>query len=281
MSKISVVINTYNEENNIANVIGSVEDWTDEIIVVDMHSSDRTATIALSMGAKVFLHENLGYADPARAFAIAKSSHDWILMLDADEMVPYELSKILKMIMESGDFDAVNIPWINYLFGKHIENTGWGGHQDKHIRFFKKGYVIADSRIHNFLHPIHTARVLDLKLDKNLGIVHFNYKDLNHFVEKMNRYTSIEASKLKSDDKIFLSRLIIVPLMEFFKRLLYRKGYKDGIYGFILSVFMMFYKFLSYAKAYENTMIKNFGNSDKTYKVIASEILKEYENQKV
>jgi len=138
MRGISVVINTFNEESNIANVIASTSTWVDEIIVVDMYSTDKTVQIAESLGAKVYMYQNVGYADPARQFAIEKAQFEWILMLDADEMVPIKLSKVLQRIMNSNTYDIVNIPWTNYLFGKEIKFTGWGEHQDAHMRFLKK-----------------------------------------------------------------------------------------------------------------------------------------------
>lgn len=278
---ISVVINTYNEEKNISNVIRSVRGWTDEIIVVDMYSHDKTVAIAKSLGASVFLHENLGFADPARSFAIDKAQHNWILMLDADEMVPYELSIILKNIMLSDRIDVVRIPWINYLFGKHIKYTGWGGHQDKHVRFFRKGCVTANGKIHNFLHLSEKARVLDLDLDKSLGVIHFNYRDIDHFIEKTNRYTNIESLKIDKITPKFYLQMILVPVLEFVKRFIYRKGYKDGTYGLILSFMMMFYKFLSYAKAYQRLSSIRNGKSSAVYSSIAEKIIEEYESKKI
>ena len=96
--RISVVINTWNEEQNLPWSLGSVRSWADEIVVVDMHSQDRTREIAESFGAKVYLHEWLGFADPARAFAIAQATCDFVLLLDADEMIPKPLSRELQRI---------------------------------------------------------------------------------------------------------------------------------------------------------------------------------------
>jgi glycosyltransferase involved in cell wall biosynthesis len=83
-----VVINTLNEERRLPYALRSVQDWVDEIVVVDMHSDDKTVEIAEAFGARIFTHERVGYADPARAFAFARATGDWILILDADELVP-------------------------------------------------------------------------------------------------------------------------------------------------------------------------------------------------
>ena len=93
--EISVVINTLNEEKNLAYTLRSVQSWASEIIVVDMHSTDKTVEIAKTHGAKVFYHEPTGFVEPAQEFAVAQASHAWILLLDADEVVPKPLSERL------------------------------------------------------------------------------------------------------------------------------------------------------------------------------------------
>ncbi len=88
--KISVLINTFNEERNIKNCLESVS-WADEIIIVDMYSDDKTVDIAKNYTDKIYYFERMGYADPARQFALKKATHEWVLIVDADEMVPLEL----------------------------------------------------------------------------------------------------------------------------------------------------------------------------------------------
>ena len=85
---ISAVLNTLDEERRIAFALRSVRPWVDEIVVVDMASSDRTVEIARSFGAHVASHARTGFVEPARAFACAQAAGDWILVLDADELVP-------------------------------------------------------------------------------------------------------------------------------------------------------------------------------------------------
>ncbi len=96
MDKISVVINTLNEEENLPRVLASVKNFADEIVVCDMHSEDGTVEIAKKAGAKVYKHKRIGYVEPARNYAISKTTGEWILILDADEQVPKALIKELK-----------------------------------------------------------------------------------------------------------------------------------------------------------------------------------------
>lgn len=128
MSKptISAAINTYNEERDLPFALRSISSWVDEIIVVDMHSTDRTREIAKEFGAKVFLHENVGFADPARAFALSKCKGEWILILDADEMIPKPLSDWLLNAAENNRGDVFRISRENYFFGEIMRHTRTG-----------------------------------------------------------------------------------------------------------------------------------------------------------
>ncbi|MDQ7001559.1 MAG: glycosyltransferase family 2 protein [Ghiorsea sp.] len=98
MSKISVVLATFNEENNIGDCLKTIKDWADEIIVVDGESTDRTVEIAKKHGAKVFITSNKPIFHINKQMAIDKAKGDWILQLDADERVTPELrDEILKI----------------------------------------------------------------------------------------------------------------------------------------------------------------------------------------
>ena len=102
MAKIAVVINTWQEEGNIADAIKSAKKVADEIVVVDTYSSDKTVEIARKHGALVYLHEYLGYVEPVRNFAVSKAKSDWILILDADERISDTLAdKIKKEVAKS------------------------------------------------------------------------------------------------------------------------------------------------------------------------------------
>ena len=83
---VAFLINTYNEEANLANALASVVTWCDEIIVVDMYSTDKTVEIAKSFDAKVSYHDHTGFSEPARKQDISKATGDWLLVLDADEL---------------------------------------------------------------------------------------------------------------------------------------------------------------------------------------------------
>jgi glycosyltransferase involved in cell wall biosynthesis len=250
--KVSAVLNTLNEEKNIVFSLRSVRTWVDEIILVDMHSEDATVAVAREFGAKVYFHERVGFADPARAFAIAQASGDWIFMLDADEVVPAGLSNRLLSIASQDKADVVVIPWLNYLLGSPLLHTGWGPDNDKHPRFFKKGYLEATDTIHRFLRTRPDARTIELSYEPGFAVVHFNYLDISHFLEKLNRYTSIEADQaFGRGERSTPGVALFQAAKEFCKRYLRHRGYLDGWRGFYLSLMMSFYRIAVYGKLKE------------------------------
>jgi glycosyltransferase involved in cell wall biosynthesis len=275
--RISAVLNTLDEERRLPFALRSVQGWVDEIIVVDMHSSDATRAIAESFGAKVFLHERLGYADPARSFAMEQATGDWILLLDADELVPLPLSERLLEIASGTEADVVVIPWLNYLLGATLWHTGWGPTQDRHERFFRRGSVVTRPDIHSFLEVQPGARVLRLPYVEDLAIVHFNYVDVRHFLEKLNRYTDIEAARVKGDPKAGSApRAWLRALREFGRRYVRLQGYKDGWRGFYLSALMATYRLVTAAKVREWQVNGDRQAVEAAYEAEAEKVLAAY-----
>ncbi|MGR3293124.1 MAG: glycosyltransferase family 2 protein [Candidatus Scalindua sp.] len=245
---ISLVVNTLNEEQNIADCILSARELVNEVVVVDMHSDDRTVEIARSLGAEVHLIERVPFVDPTRNYAIAQATGEWILLLDADERLTPKLANELRSIAEKDHVDMVRIHRDTYMFGQRIRYSGW--QRDIHYRFFKKGFLkYPNEEVHAW--PKAHGRILILDPCKG-KIQHFNYKDLHHFIKKMNDYTDGEALKLlKTNGKISPLRGIYWGLHHFCKRFFKLRGFKDGNYGLILSVMMGFYWFLAFAKAWD------------------------------
>lgn len=275
--RISVVVNTLNEEGNLPYTLRSVQSWVDEIVVVDMHSDDRTVAVARSFGARVYMHERVGFADPARAFAIAQCTGEWILILDADELVPAPTSRTLREIARKGDHDVIKIPWLNYISGSPLMHTGWGPSQEKHYRFFRKGFLEATSDVHRFLKPAPAARVLVLPYRPEHVIVHFNCRDVTEFIDKLNRYTTIEATQARArGERSTASRALFQAMKTFLGRYLYPKGYRDGWRGFYFSLFMACYRLMIHAKMEELRRVGTREMIEARYRQEAERLLTAY-----
>jgi len=279
--RISIVMNTWNEEHNLPWSLGSVHSWADEIVVVDMHSTDRTREVAEQYGAKVYLHEWLGYSEPARAFAIEKAQGDFVLLLDADEMIPAPLSRALRALANEGNYDIVKLARSNYMFGEKVEHSGWGPEQDRHFRFFRKGSLSTTAEIHKYMHPAEGARIHHMRADADHCIVHFNYDDVTQFIEKLNRYTTVEAQQAKAQGQQESGWSTMLKVLgELFNRYLKKGGYRDGWRGFYLSLLMAFYRIGTAAKLTELNAEMGSERARARYREIAEELLRGYSTTK-
>lgn len=248
MGKVSIVINTLNEEKNIERAIASVK-WADEIVVCDMYSEDKTVEIAKKNGAKLVSHRRTGYVEPARNFAIGKTGGEWILILDADEEIPQTLAKRLKEIVSKmHHIDFVEVPRKNIIFGKWMKASMWW--PDYNIRFFKKGKVKWTDEIHR---PPKTAGTgLKLEDAEEFAIVHHHYSSISQFVERLSKYTEIQSKELASSGyKFSWSDLITKPIGEFLGRYFANKGFEDGLHGLALSLLQAFSFLVMYLRVWE------------------------------
>lgn len=248
MAKISVVINTRNEERNLPRVMASVKGFADEIVVCDMESSDRTTIIAKKLGARVVSHKYVGYVEPVRDFAVSKAVNDWILVLDPDEEVPSDLKKKLLNIVKTPKNDYYRIPRKNIIFNKWIKYANWW--PDYNIRFFKKGYVSWSEIIHSV--PVTKGKGGELLPEERYAITHHNYRSVEEYIEKLNRYTSVQSDlKIKGGYKFSYFDLLKKPSAEFISRFFANQGYKDGVHGLALSLLQGFSELALYLKVWQ------------------------------
>ncbi len=252
--KITVIINTLNEEKNIERAIKSV-DWADEILVCDMHSDDQTAVLAKRLGATVFFHKRTGYVEPARNFTISKASHEWILILDADEEIPESLAGRLKeMVRKPIVSTFVEIPRKNIIFGKWMKASMWW--PDYNIRFFKSGFVTWGDKIHR--PPKTEGQGIKLPAEERWAIIHHHYQTISQFVERMNRYSDIQARQLRQEGVEFnWTDLINKPLSEFLGRFFANRGFQDGLHGLALSLLQALSFVLVYLKLWQMDEFKH------------------------
>ena len=251
-ARISVVINTLDAEAELPAALRSVTPWADEVVVVDMQSTDRTAEIARAAGAIVHGHERAGFVEPARAFAVARASGDWILILDADEVVPGTLAARLRSIAARSDVDVVVLPRRNWIFGAPMRGGGWAPGQDAHARFFRPGALRLPTRIHGALAPEPGRRVLDLRHEPDAALVHFNYVNVAQFLARLDRYTTVEA-RLAAEDgrRPSWARTALRGVREFTSRMFRLAGWRDGWRGVALAGLMAHYHFVTEVKLRE------------------------------
>lgn len=246
---ISAVILARNEEQNIRNCLETVR-WCDEIVVVDMQSTDRTVAIAGEYTDRIFTHEIVSAFDIAKKYAVEQAVGEWILLIDADEMIPVALADKLRALVGDDSCDVVEIPFNHYIMGAWVRHSGWG--YTPLPRLFRQGSIRFEKTIHGYMHIEDGARVDRLPPSDEGCIIHFNYTDSRHFMEKLNRYTGVEAEHLyERGQKFSYQGLFTAALREFHGRYVKGKGYRDGVRGFALSAMMTFYRVLTHIKLWE------------------------------
>lgn len=253
MARISGVIIALNEAHQLHYALGTLLPWCDEVIVVDQHSEDETATLAERMGATVFQHDRTGgIADPARRFAVSKASGDWIFILDADEMVPPTLATNLRRLADRDPaFDVVMVPRANVILGRWLRHgNNW---PSRHARFFRPGSLLMTDRIHKSIEPAPGARCHKLAADPALAIWHFPGGSLSDLVRKVDRYTDIEARQAYARGRRSQGPrdLLLDAARYFWKQYLRDRGYRDGTMGLAVALTRTYYRMLAAAKLWE------------------------------
>lgn len=247
MEEISVVIITLNEEKYIENCIKSVKNFASEVVVVDSGSKDRTKEIAESLGAKVVFHKFVNFCDQ-KNYAKDLALGDWILSLDADEIIPEKLGSEIKSAVKQNEISAFSMPRENIIFGKFIRHTRWQPEFDRHVWLWKKGSAEWVGKVHEDL--VVKGKVGKLKNSK----VHYQYETISEFLDMMNRYSEIEATeKIEAGTKFSYLKAIFEPIYNFLVRYFYRLGFLDGWRGFFLSYLMAIYHLELWVKIWEKS----------------------------
>ena len=276
MSKISAVVSTFNEEKNIERCLKSLS-FADEIIIVDNSSLDDTVGIAKRYTKKLYSQKNNpSKIDIQKNFGFEKASNEWILSVDADEEVSKQLAEEIKNIISNGEKNTNGyfIPRKNIIFGKIIEHTGW--FPDPQLRLFRKGKAKYGK--------VHVHEQIELEGEpgylKNY-LIHHSYETVIQLVKKhVEIYAPNEAENyLNKGYKFSYFDAIRFPLSEFMGRFFVRKGYKDGIHGLMLSIFMAFYHFVIFALLWEKQNFKEYdgeeflANAEKEFKKAGKEMV--------
>lgn len=239
---LSVVVITKNEEKNIEDCLKSVYGWADEIVVVDDESSDRTVELVHQYTDKIF-HRKMDNEGRHRNWAYAQAKNEWVLSLDADEMVSLELREEISRVLQNGSvLQAYSIPLRNYIGDYWVRYSGW--YPAGKLRLFQK------SRFRYEEVEVHPRAFLDGKTGHlTRDIIHKGYPDFEHFLSSVNRQTTLEARKwIQTNRRMSLGKALWRTIDRFFRRFFGKKGYKDGFVGFMIAIFDSFYQIMSYAK---------------------------------
>jgi len=240
---LSVVVITFNNADTLERCLAAV-DWADEIIVLDSGSSDATLDIAARHGARIATHPFDDYG-PQKQRAIDSASHDWILNLDADEVLSPGTREVIEQALVAPAVAGFRLPRRERMFWSVQHPMSW---RNGHLRLFDRRHA----RMNNV--PVHAAVEVDGPV-RTLGRADFvndGDADIAARIEKINRYSSgMVAHKLARGQRFLGVRMVIYPPLFFLRQYLLKRYFLSGWAGFVSSVTGAFYVFLKYAKLYE------------------------------
>lgn len=256
MDKLSVVIITYNEELNIGRCIESVRKVADEILVVDSFSTDRTKEICHGLGTQFFEHPFEGYIQQ-KNYAMSLAKFDHVLSLDADEALSESLSNSIYKAKGRFELDGYYMNRMNNYCGKWVQHGDW--YPDRKLRLWDRNkgeWGGRNPHDHFIMQP-------DTKTGHLKGyILHYSYISIESHIGQFNKFTSISANELFSENrKISACGVFAKGFANFFKGFFLKLGFLDGYYGVALCFINAFATFMKYIKLRE--LNKNARNIDK------------------
>jgi glycosyltransferase involved in cell wall biosynthesis len=242
--KISLVIITYNEEGNIARCLESVKDVVDEIVLIDSYSNDKTVTIAQSYGAKVFYHKFNDFGEQ-KSFAIKQASYDWVLSIDADEVLTPELRGSILKVKAEPHYDGYNVNILTNYCGQWIKHCGW--YPQPKLRFFNKNKSkFNTNKVHEGIIMDDSRAKIGL-LDGNL--LHYSYKTISDHTKKIELYSELAAvNAIDKGERISFIKILFGPPWKFFYHYILRRGFLDGYIGYVICKNIAYSGFIKYIK---------------------------------
>ena len=244
--KLSCVVLTKNAEQDIGECLETIK-WADEIIIVDDFSTDGTIDICRRYTDKIFEKRFIGYPEQ-RDYGLQKTSHHWVLCLDADERIVEELKEeIIKKLSSSPAVSGFLIRRLNIVLGKEVKYSGW--YETNNLRLFDKTKVAFDLSM-KYVERVNVSGPLSsLKQD----LIHHTCRSFGSYFERVNLWSTLNAKDMRTKG-IRITLLLVwyyfflKPIMIFFIKYVVKHGYRDKFIGFLIAVMSAFTYFVSYAK---------------------------------
>jgi glycosyltransferase involved in cell wall biosynthesis len=242
---LTVVLITLDAAHLLERTLGAVS-WADSVLVVDAGSSDGTRELAEKLGARVLLQADWQGYGYQKSFALARAEGDWILVLDADEVVDGELaSEIQRVTAARGEIAGYAMRRVNYFCGERVR---FGHSRPSYVeRLFQRG----KGRISD--HRVHERVLVDGPVERLKGeLHHFTTESIGHRIRKNDEYATVAAEELfREGRRASLASLLLVPPISVFRDLVVKGGFLDGRQGVILAALGAYYSFSKYAKLWE------------------------------
>jgi (heptosyl)LPS beta-1,4-glucosyltransferase len=234
--RLTAAILARDEERNLPECMASVAFADEVLVVVDSATRDRSRELAAASGARVEEHPFENFA-AQRDVGLRLASGEWVLYVDADERVTTALrEEVVRRIAEPAGCRAFWIPRLNYLMGRQIVYAGW--YPDHQLRLLERAAAHFDpARV------VHELAIVEGAVGYlEAPLVHYNYRSLDEFLTKQERYCHLDAQRwLRTFGRPRARAVIGQPVREFWRRFVTLAGYREGPLGLLLSVLLAWY----------------------------------------
>ncbi len=242
---ITATIITLNEEESLLRTLESLA-WVEEIVVVDCGSVDKTQQIAQAAGAKVIENKWQGYGQQ-KNFAMEQATHDWVLNLDADEVISPELKKEIELFLQSPEltnYRGAKMPRRAWYLGRWIRHGGW--YPNYTTRLSHKKYSRWTEP------PIHESLGVDGKVYSfSRDLLHYPFSTMGEQINANVRYAQLGAATAKAQgEKSSLMKILSRPTVKFLETYIWKRGFLDGFPGFVIAVNSSHSMFMKYVEIY-------------------------------
>lgn len=249
----SGVVVTCNDAHRLKECLNSLS-FCDELIVVDLESTDGSDLVAKASGAVVYTHERVPLVEMIREVAFAYAQYPWIIHIDPDEVFPVERLPEVIQIPQSSDVAIIRLPWQFYFRNRPLRGTVWGGENSKPCVFHRERIVLSKD-VHVCPKPSGAFREVQL-LDSNTGAIsHYWVDSYGQMFEKHLRYIQREGkAKYTAGERFAWRNLTRNAYFAFKDSFITHKGWLDNVTGMLLSLFYSWYVFMSYLslRKYQN-----------------------------
>lgn len=244
IKNLSIVLAVRNEEENLPRCLKAIFKLSNDLVVVDANSTDNTREIAKQYQARVIKEKHRKMFHQNKQIALDKAKNPWILQLDADEVVTKKLAKEIEKTIKKTALSGFYIPRRNFFLGHAL--TKGGQYPDKVIRLVKK------EDAHFPCESVHEQIAIDGSVgDLKNDLLHYSDPTLKRYFSRLNRYTTLEAKKLKLKPLTFITYLFTKPTYWFLLTFIRHKGFVDGFYGFLFSFLSSLHYPVIFIKALE------------------------------
>lgn len=251
LHKISSVVITYNSEATLDLVLSSLKPISAEIVLLDSGSTDGTLRIAGNHNCRIYYRAFTGYGEQ-KVYAVSLASNDWILSVDADEVLSSEIQKEIfeHFNQETVEYNGFYLP-IALVFLKKVFRYG-AESQTLRLRIFnKKSGNFNNDSLHEKVEL--KGKTIELKNK----ILHYSYFNIEHYFNKFNKYSSFAANKIiLKNHPLLITKIILIGPWKFFQGYFIKLNFLNGFPGFIWSLFSAYYSVVKYVKIYELKYLK-------------------------